>query len=158
MLHALLFLAGLALLVAGAECLIRGSSRLALRMGVPPLVVGLTVVAFGTSTPEMIVSTRAAMAGQADLALGNALGSNIFNVLFILGLSALVAPLVVARSIIWREVPVMLAAALLAWGLAADGLVSRWEGFLLIILLLSYTAYQVRIARRNNAPCATAAS
>jgi cation:H+ antiporter len=137
------FLAGLVLLVGGAEMLIRGATRLALRWGVPPLVVGLTVVAYGTSMPELVVSAKAAMAGQAGLALGNVLGSNIFNVLFILGASALVRPLVVTRAIIWREVPVMIATSLLVWGMAWDGRISRADGLILVALLIVYTVYQV---------------
>lgn len=138
-----LFLAGLVLLVGGAELLIRGSSRLALRLGVPSLVVGLTVVAYGTSTPELVVSAKAALGGQADIALGNVVGSNIFNVLFILGASALVAPLRVTRPIVWREVPVMILVTVLAWGLALDGRFSRADGLGLLILLVGYTVYQV---------------
>lgn len=137
------FLAGLVLLVGGAELLIRGATRLALRWGVPPLVVGLTVVAYGTSFPEFVVSAKAAMAGQAGLALGNVVGSNIFNVLFILGASALVRPLVVTRAIVWREVPVMIATSLLVWGMAWDGRISRGDGLVLVALLMAYTVYQV---------------
>src|SRR3989304_239998 len=93
----LLFALGLALLVAGAELLVRGASRLAAAVGISPLVIGLTVVAFGTSAPELAVSVQASIAGQPDLALGNVVGSNIFNVLFILGISALIVPLVVSH-------------------------------------------------------------
>jgi cation:H+ antiporter len=107
------FVAGLVLLVLGAEALVRGASRLASSLGVPPLVVGLTVVAYGTSTPEVAVSLQAALAGQADISLGNIVGSNIFNVLFILGLSALITPLVVNRQLIRQEVPIMLGVSLL---------------------------------------------
>lgn len=139
----LLFLAGLVLLVGGAELLIRGASRLALRVGVPSLVVGLTVVAYGTSTPEVVVSAKAALAGQGGLALGNVVGSNIFNVLFILGASALIRPLVVTRAIIWREVPVAIAVSLLAWVMSIDGRVSRTDGTVLLVLLAVYTVYQV---------------
>lgn len=139
----LFFLAGLILLVGGAELLIRGASRLALRVGVPSLVVGLTVVAYGTSTPEVVVSVKSALAGQGGLALGNVVGSNIFNVLFILGFSALIRPLVVTRAIIWREVPVALGVSLLAWGMSLDGRVSRVDGTVLLALLVIYTVYQV---------------
>jgi cation:H+ antiporter len=147
-----MFLAGLSLLVVGAELLIRGSSRLALRLGVPSLVVGLTVVAFGTSAPEIVVSAKAALTGQADLALGNVIGSNIFNVLFILGASALLSPLVVTRAIVWRDVPVMIGASLLAWGMAADGVMSRLDGWTLMGLLAAYTAYQVRTGFQEGGP------
>ncbi|MFN3332121.1 MAG: sodium:calcium antiporter, partial [Caldilinea sp.] len=91
----LLLTGGLVILVAGAELLVRGASRLAAALGIAPLVIGLTIVAFGTSAPEMAVSVQSALRGQADIALGNVVGSNIFNVLFILGLSALIVPLLV---------------------------------------------------------------
>ncbi|MBK8651621.1 MAG: calcium/sodium antiporter [Elusimicrobia bacterium] len=146
----LLILGGLVLLVGGAELLIRGSSRLALRLGVPSLVVGLTVVAYGTSTPEVVVSAKAALSGQPDLALGNVVGSNIFNVLLILGASALVAPLRVTRPIIWREVPVMIGTSLLAWGLALDGRISRGDGTLLVVLLIAYTVYQIQAGLKEG--------
>ena len=102
------FALGLAALVVGAEALVRGASRLALSAGISPLVVGLTVVAFGTSSPEMAVSVQSALSGQVDLAIGNVVGSNVFNVLFILGISALITPLVVHSQIIRQEVPIMI--------------------------------------------------
>lgn len=145
-----LLLGGLALLVLGAEFLIRGASRLALRAGIPSLVVGLTIVAYGTSAPELIVSAKAALAGQADLALGNVVGSNIFNVLFILGASALLAPLLVSRPIIQREVPLMIGVSVLLWVLALDGRVSRGEGLFLLLLLGAYTFFQVRLGLREG--------
>ena len=103
------FFVGLAALVAGAELLVRGASKLSLSFGISPLVVGLTVVAFGTSAPEMAVSVQSAWVGQVDIAIGNVVGSNIFNVLFILGVSALITPLVVNQQLIRQEVPVMIA-------------------------------------------------
>lgn len=139
-----LLIGGLVALVAGAEGLIRGSSAIARRWGVPPLIVGLTVVAFGTSAPEIVVSAQAALNGQAGLALGNVVGSNIFNVLFILGLSALIAPLVVHQNLFRREVPIMVALSFLLWGLGLDGRVSRSEGALFLALLAAYTFYQVK--------------
>jgi cation:H+ antiporter len=93
--HALFFVLGLAALVAGAEALVRGASKIAMSLGVSSLVVGLTIVAFGTSAPEVAVSVGAVLNGATDIAIGNVVGSNIFNVLFILGVSALIAPLVV---------------------------------------------------------------
>jgi cation:H+ antiporter len=121
----LFFALGLVTLVFGAQVLIRGASKLALSFGVSPLVLGLTIVAFGTSAPELAVSVRSAWGGQVDIALGNAVGSNIFNVLFILGLSALIAPLVVAPQLIRQEVPIMLGASVLLFALALDGGISR---------------------------------
>jgi cation:H+ antiporter len=142
------FLGGLLLLIVGAEVLIRGASRLAASFGVAPLVIGLTVVAFGTSAPEMAVSVQAARAGQADLAFGNVAGSNILNVLLILGLSACIAPLVVARQVVRQEVPVMIVVSLLAVYLALDGAFGRTEGLVLVTLLALYTTAQVVHGRR----------
>ncbi|HEY7555801.1 MAG TPA: sodium:calcium antiporter, partial [Candidatus Binatia bacterium] len=101
----LLSCGGLVLLTAGAEFLVRGASRLAALAGISPLVIGLTVVAFGTSSPELAVSVKSAFSGQADIALGNVVGSNIFNLLFILGLCSLIAPLRVSQQLIWLDVP-----------------------------------------------------
>jgi cation:H+ antiporter len=143
----LLFIVGLVLLVAGGELLVRGASRLALTFGISPLVVGLTVVAFGTSSPELAVSVQSAWSGQTDIALGNVVGSNIFNVLFILGASALITPLVVARQLVWQEVPLMIAASLLLFGLALDGTIGRGEALLLALLLAGYTVFLIRQSR-----------
>jgi cation:H+ antiporter len=145
------FIIGLVALVAGAELLVRGASKLALSFGISPLVVGLTVVAFGTSAPEMAVSVQSAWSGQVDIALGNVVGSNIFNVLFILGLSALIVPLVVHQQIIRQEVPVMIGASLLLWAMAADGGINRWEGLLLASLIVGYTFVIIRQSRRETA-------
>ncbi|HET9699332.1 MAG TPA: calcium/sodium antiporter [Burkholderiales bacterium] len=143
----LLFILGLVLLVAGGELLVRGASRLALAFGISPLVVGLTVVAFGTSSPELAVSVQSALSGQTDIALGNVVGSNIFNVLFILGASALITPLVVARQLVRQEVPLMIAVSLLLFGLALDGNISRGEAALLAVLLVGYTVFLIRQSR-----------
>ncbi|MBY4598725.1 calcium/sodium antiporter [bacterium BD-1] len=139
-----LFLAGLALLIVGADLLVRGASRLSLRLGIAPLVVGLTVVAFGTSAPELAISLKAAFDGQTDLALGNVVGSNIFNVLFILGLSALLAPLVVDRQLVRQEVPILVGLSLLVAWMALDGGISRADGLLLVALLVAYTVLLYR--------------
>ena len=146
-----LFLAGIALLIFGADLLVRGASRIALALGVSPLVVGLTVVAFGTSAPESAVSVKAALAGQADIAYGNVVGSNVFNVLFILGLSALVAPLLVDRQLMRRDVPIMIGSALLLPALALDGRLGRLDGALLFLGIVAYTAFSVVASRREAA-------
>lgn len=147
----LALLAGLALLIVGAELLVRGASRLALAMGITPLVVGLTVVAFGTSAPEMAVSLGAGRAGLDALALGNVVGSNIFNVLFILGVAALIAPLVVARQLIRLDVPVMIAATLSFLVLAGDGHLGTVDGLLLVGALAAYVAWLLRAGRKPQA-------
>ena len=139
----LLFIGGLAALVIGANLLVRGASKLALSFGISPLVVGLTVVAFGTSAPEMAVSVGAVLSGQTDIAIGNVVGSNIFNVLFILGLSALIVPLVVNVQLIRQEVPIMIGASLLLLVLVQDGRIGVLDGILLFVLLLAYTVFLV---------------
>jgi cation:H+ antiporter len=144
-------LLGLTALILGAELLVRGASKLAMALGISPLVVGLTVVAFGTSSPELAVSVQSAWGGQVDIALGNVVGSNIFNVLFILGLSALITPLVVDRQLIRQEVPLMIGASLLLWALAANQSIGRIEGVLLVGLLATYTIYVIRASRRQTA-------
>jgi len=141
---------GLVLLVAGADALVRGASRLALSFGVSPLVVGLTVVAFGTSAPEMAVSVGAAHSGNVDIAIGNVVGSNIFNVLFILGAAAVIAPLVVNVQLIRQEVPVMIGATLLLLLLSSDLGISRVDGAVLFGLLLAYTVFLVVQSRRQT--------
>ncbi len=146
----LLFAAGLAALVTGAELLVRGASKLALSFGISPLVVGLTIVAFGTSAPEAAVSVKAVLGGAADIAIGNVVGSNIFNVLFILGLSALIAPLVVNLQLIRQEVPVMIGASLLLLVLTLDARLDRFDGLLLFALLLAYTVFLVRQSRAET--------
>jgi cation:H+ antiporter len=146
----LLFIAGLVALVAGAELLVRGASKLALSFGVSPLVVGLTVVSFGTSAPEVAVSVGAALDGNTDIALGNVVGSNIFNVLFILGVSALITPLVVNIQLIRQEVPIMIGASLLLLVLSLDGRLGTFDAALLFGLLLAYTVFLVRQSRRET--------
>ena len=147
----MLFVVGGALLIVGAELLVRGASRLAIGAGIYPLVVGLTVVAFGTSSPEMAVTVGSAYAGEADVALGNVVGSNIFNVLFILGLSALLAPLVVAQQLVRLDVPVMIGTSVLALLLALDGSVGRLDGLVLFAGIVGYTVFLIRQSRKESA-------
>lgn len=148
----LLLLAGVGLLAAGGDVLVRGSTRIALLAGLSPLVVGLTVVAFGTSSPELAVSLMAGAAGESGIAVGNVVGSNVFNVLFVLGLSALVTPLVVAQRLVRREVPLMIALSVLVLLLARDGTVGRLEGALLSAGVVAYTVWSVRVGRRETRP------
>ncbi|MCB9651964.1 MAG: calcium/sodium antiporter [Deltaproteobacteria bacterium] len=142
--------AGLALLVGGAELLVRGAARIATGFGISPLVVGLTVVAFGTSASELSVSVMAALRGQPGLAFGNVVGSNICNVLLILGLAAVVTPLTVARTLVRREGPLMVAAAAAMAVLALDHEIGRLDGALLVLGLAGYMAYTVRVARQSR--------
>ena len=147
---AALFVVGLVLLVLGAESLVRGASRLAASIGISPLVIGLTVVAFGTSAPEMAVSIGSSLTGSADVAIGNVVGSNIFNVLLILGLSALVAPLVVSQQLVRLDVPLMIGASVVLWLLVLDGRVGRADGVLLTGGILVYTWWAIRSSRRES--------
>lgn len=145
----LLFPLGLTALLIGAELLVRGASRFALAMGLTPLVVGLTVVAFGTSSPELAISLDAAIHGNADLALGNVVGSNIANILLILGMVALVKPLVVNKQLVRLDMPMLVAASLLCWWMASDGRISRFEGAMLMLGAAAYVALLIRNARRK---------
>lgn len=145
----LLLLAGFALLVAGAEALVRGAVRLAGATGLSPLVIGLTVVAYGTSAPEFAASLGAALSGVPDLALGNVIGSNIANVLLILGMTALFAPLVVSRQMVRLDVPIMLAVSLLVFALAADGVIGRGDGVLLVVGGIAYSLLLVWMGKRE---------
>ena len=155
--HWFQLLGGLAVLTLGAEMLVRGASALALRLGITPLVVGLTVVALGTSAPELVVCLKAALGGQADMALGNVVGSNIFNTAAILGVVAVVRPVLCQAAIVRREVPVLcglvvvlgLLAAFLGTPQApgASGHLTRTEGGLLVALACIYVASTLRSAR-----------
>ncbi|WP_396433051.1 calcium/sodium antiporter [Limnohabitans sp.] len=149
--HLFMFMAGLISLVAGANLLVRGASKLALSFGISPLVVGLTIVALGTSAPEIAVSVASVLEGKSDMAVGNVVGSNIFNVLFILGLSALIVPMVVHRQLIRQEVPIMFGVSLLMAMMALDGLFQMWESLMLVLLLVAYTSFLVVQSRRESA-------
>jgi cation:H+ antiporter len=142
-------ISGLALLLIGGEWLVRGASRLAVALGVPRLIIGLTLVAFGTSAPELAVSALASYRGQANIAVGNVVGSNIVNVLLILGLSALAAPLSVNSRLIRTEVPIMIAVAVLFYLLGRDGGLTRGDGLILVALLGAYLLWMARAARTD---------
>ena len=145
-----LFVLGLVFLVIGAEALVKGASFLAAAVGVSPLVIGLTVVSFGTSAPELAVSVNAALSDKADIALGNVVGSNIFNVLFILGLSAIIVPLIVHQQLVRFDVPLMIVVSGLTWLFALDGTISRVDGLLLFAGIVGYTAMTVIVGRKQE--------
>jgi cation:H+ antiporter len=153
----ILFVVGLGLLIVGAEALVRGASKLAAAAGISPLVIGLTIVAFGTSSPEMAVSVSSALQGQADVAVGNVVGSNIFNVLFILGIAALIAPLVVSKQLIRFDVPLMIGVSIIAMLFGWDGGISRIEGALLFMGIITYTVFLIQQSRKENKAKAAAA-
>ncbi|WP_314358303.1 calcium/sodium antiporter [Porphyromonas catoniae] len=153
----LLFILGIVLIIAGANYLTEGASVLARRFGVSPLVVGLTIVAFGTSSPELIVSLMSALKGNSDIAMGNVVGSNIFNVLVIGGITALVTPITITRSTVRREIPLMILACLVLSVMALDrvfagtgateNILSRSEGIVLLCFFLIFLTYTFAIAK-----------
>jgi len=143
-------LAGFVLLVVGAEIMVRGASSLASRFGIPPVVIGLTVVAFGTSAPELAIGIRAALDGQADIALGNIVGSNILNILLVLGLSAMITPLIVDNRIIRREVPILIAVSILLFAFAFNGVIRPLEGAVLFAGSILITVYTIVSARKDT--------
>lgn len=147
----LLLAIGLVLLVVGADGLVKGAARLAASIGIPSLVIGLTVVAFGTSAPELAVSIRSALAGQSEMAIANVVGSNIFNVLFILGLAAIITPLAISRQLIRQDVPLMVLASMLVFYMIRDGVLSRLDAGILVVLLLAYTVFLFVQGKRTEA-------
>ncbi|HOQ05431.1 MAG TPA: calcium/sodium antiporter [Anaerohalosphaeraceae bacterium] len=145
----LLIAAGLMLLYFGAEWLVKGAAAAAVRLGVTPLAIGLTVVAFGTSAPELTVSTHAALKGLGDIAVTNVVGSNIFNIAFILGLAAAIRPIRVTKQLIRWDVPVMIAVSVLCIVLLVNRHLSRPEGLLLVAGITAYTIWTFRQAKRE---------
>ncbi|MBI5950977.1 MAG: calcium/sodium antiporter [Chloroflexi bacterium] len=146
----LLFILGLVVLILGADLLVRGASRLAAAFGISPLVIGLTIVAIGTASPEIAVSLKAAASGQADLTLGNVLGSNIFNILFILGITSIVAPIMIAEQLIRKDAPIMVGISLLTFVLALNGKLGWLDGMLLLIGLAAYVFFALRQSRSES--------
>jgi cation:H+ antiporter len=144
----LLLLGGLVVLVVGGHALVNGASALARRFGLSPLVIGLTVVAWGTSAPELAVCLGAALRGQGDMALGNVVGSNIINILGVLGAAAVVTPLVVSRRLVWHDVPILVGLSVAVFALGYDGRLGRVEGALLFLSGVAYTIHAIRIRRR----------
>ncbi len=147
---------GLALLGAGGELLLRGASSIATLARMSPVVIGLTVVAAGTSMPELVVSVQAAMAGSPDLSVGNVVGSNIFNIVAILGVAALITPLRIHGNTVRLEWPLMFLALCQLHLLARDGVIDRLEGGFFALALVLFVVYVVRIARREASPAETA--
>ncbi len=146
-----LLLLGVVLLVVGADWLVKGAVAIASRAGVSPAVVGLTIVAAGTSTPELVVSVSSALKGSSGLAIGNVVGSNIFNIAAILGLCALVRPLSVPADSVRLEWPVMMLTSVLMYLLSRDGSLDALEGVFFLVLMVSFTGYMVWASRRSSA-------
>ncbi|RMG39469.1 MAG: sodium:calcium antiporter [Candidatus Dadabacteria bacterium] len=141
---------GLIILVAGADALIKGATALARSFGVSTLIIGLTVVAFGTSAPELFVSLVAAWRGTADVAVGNVVGSNIFNILIVIGLAAAFSPITISNAVRTRELPIMTLALAIFWWMSSDYLLSRIEGILLFCCIIAYLLMNYFIVKHNK--------
>jgi cation:H+ antiporter len=143
-------LASLVILYFGALWLVKGSSALALRAGISPLVAGLTVVAFGTSSPELVVSINATLSDHGNIAIGNVIGSNLFNICIILGISALISPLKIKMQLLKIDIPVLIITTIGFMLLFADRQISRWEGGILVTGIVLYTVFNIILARREK--------
>ncbi|MCE3012316.1 MAG: sodium:calcium antiporter, partial [Proteobacteria bacterium] len=141
---------GALILGYGADLFVDGASHMARRFGISTVVIGLTVVAFGTSAPEMAVNVLAAINGNSDIAMGNVVGSNIFNIFIVLGVSATLRPLMVSSQLTKIDIPLMVVTSVLLWWFAFDGSIQKWEGIVLTILVIGYTALQVFLSRREK--------
>lgn len=148
----LYLIGGFLILMLGAEALVRGGSSLALRLGITPLIIGLTIVAFGTSSPELAVSIQAALNGNDSIALGNIIGSNIANIGLILGVAAIIRPISVQAQVVRREIPIMIAVSIVMWALLMDGQLQYWDGILLTIGIIVYIYYCYYQARKEKEP------
>lgn len=158
MLMYILFVVGFIILIKGADLMVEGASSIAARFNFPSLVIGLTIVAFGTSAPELFVNLMASFNGNTDIAIGNVLGSNIANVLLILGIAAVIFPLSVQSSTVWKEIPFSLLAAVVLWLLvndalldgAANNFISRSDGFILLGFFSIFMVYVFEITRKHK--------
>lgn len=145
-----LLIIGLVVLIFGGELLVRGATRLALKLKISPLVVGLTIVAFGTSAPELFISLKSALAGSPDIAIGNVVGSNICNLTLILGLTAVITPIPVGRNSIRIDWPMAMGGSFLAYLWMMDGIVGTIEGIILVLMLAAYTFFIIRKSRNET--------
>lgn len=146
----LLLIGGLITLVIGGEALVRGAVGVAQKAKISTLVIGMTVVSFGTSAPELLVSLQATLGGHADIAIGNVVGSNVANIALVLGLTVLIFPIVVERDTLRIDWPVMMVTSLLLWLFIQDEILVRWEGITLVVLLLSFTTWLIWRSRRKQ--------
>ena len=157
MLSFVMLVIGFVLLVWGADKFVEGASALARKMGVSPLLVGLTIVAFGTSMPELAVSVTAALRGANEIAVGNVVGSNMFNLLVVAGLSAVICPLVMDKMLLRRDWPLSIfAAVLLLAAIAPDHVIARWEGAVLLVIFAVILSRQIKAALNDRAQLAAA--
>ncbi|NJN65925.1 MAG: calcium/sodium antiporter [Chloroflexaceae bacterium] len=147
-----LFVVGLVLLIAGAEVLVRGASRLATSIGISQLVIGLTIVSFGTSAPELATNIQSSLTGHADIAIGSVVGSNIANILLILGLSAVLGPLLVSPQLLRFDVPLLIGFSFLVFFLSQDGTIGRLDGAILFVSVVIYTTWLIFQGRKDGQP------
>ncbi len=146
----LLLIGGLAVLIGGGEVLVRGAVGIAAKFKLSPLVIGMTIVSFGTSAPELIVSLKAALNGFPEIAIGNVVGSNIANIALVLGLTAIVLPIPVAVATLRRDWPIMMFISLLFFVFILNGILDNWEGFIFVGLLLGYIIYQLKSSKNKE--------
>lgn len=146
----LLLLGGLVVLIVGGELLVRGAVGIASKFKLSPLVIGMTIVSFGTSAPELIVSLKAAMDGFPEIAIGNVVGSNIANIALVLGLTAIILPVPVKVATLKRDWPSMMFVSLLFFFFILDGTLNTWEGAVFVVLLLTYIVYQLKSSKKND--------
>lgn len=148
--NTILLIVGLAALILGGELLVRGASRIALRLKISPLVVGVTIVAFGTSAPELLISIQAALAGSPDIAMGNVIGSNICNLALVLGITALITPIPVNSDSLKIDWPMTMGCSLLLFFLVQEGYVNDYEGIGFVIILAIYLFFIIRRSRKKH--------
>lgn len=141
---------GLAVLIKGADWLVEGAIALAKRLGLSPLIIGLTIVAMGTSAPEVAASIAAALAGSGDIAVGNVFGSNIANLALVGGLCAIIRPIAVRSASLWRDMPIMIASALLLWPFIQSGILTRGPALLLLLVFIAILAFMIRSERKRH--------
>ena len=146
----LLLIGGLAVLIGGGEVLVRGAVGIASKFKLSPLVIGMTIVSFGTSAPELIVSLKAALEGSPEIAIGNVIGSNIANISLVLGLTAIILPIPVAVATLKRDWPIMMFVSLLFFVFILNGMLENWEGFIFVGLLLGYIIYQLKSSKKSD--------
>src|SRR5690606_12629629 len=146
----LLLIGGLAVLIGGGEVLVRGAVGIAAKFKLSPLVIGMTIVSFGTSAPELIVSLKAALEGSPEIAIGNVVGSNIANISLVLGLTAIILPIPVAVATLKRDWPIMMFISLLFFIFILNGMLDNWEGFIFVGLLLGYIIYQLKSSKNSE--------
>ncbi|MBN1302681.1 MAG: calcium/sodium antiporter [Melioribacteraceae bacterium] len=155
----LLFIVGFVFLIKGADLLVKGASSIALQKNVPQIVIGLTIVSFGTSTPELVVNVLASLGGNSEITIGNVVGSNIANILLILGISGLIYPLHTKKNTVWKEIPIALLSSLVLLVLANDAfllsgvnLISAGDGLILLLFFCVFMGYVFAIMKENNDP------